>query len=73
MKIRMEERGETKEVMFFLTAEDVKDAAAIIRLSEAMIKPNAGYANFGSTGVGGWIKVPLKSNMKTHAWSGAWK
>jgi hypothetical protein len=70
MKIRLAERKESKDLTIFLDAETIEDSALILRLAGSMSTPNCGWVNFSENTIGGWISVPLKSNITTSIESG---
>ena len=68
MKITIEERS--GEILFFLQAETIAEAAQLVRIGSSVISEAAGYTNYSNDTIGGWVSVPLAKNRKTSVMSG---
>jgi hypothetical protein len=68
VKITIEERS--GEILFFLQAETVAEAALLVRVGSSVISEAAGYVNYSHDTIRGWVSVPLARNRKTHVKSG---
>jgi len=73
MKVTIQERKESRELLFFMTAETVSDAAQLIRLAGSTKECNSGYVNFSEDTVSGWVAMPLTCARKNGIKSGKWR
>lgn len=69
MEIRIEERSD--EILFFLKAETIPEAAQLVRVGSSVVGEASGYVNYSNDSVAGWVALPLARNRKSNVMSGA--
>jgi hypothetical protein len=70
MEVDIDERTNPSEVVFFLKATNIEEAALLMRLAGAMKDSNSGWVNYSDKTISGWVSMPLKVNKNTSIQSG---